>query len=329
MARLKPSKVFVTPDLAEDGQILSRREIEFFAANGFLVKRGLLARKAVATALDHAWAHLLDHVPMDAAAQRLSRDDPSTWRDPAWGPLPAPDEDGPYQGRQRINHGGATVKLHDLGSAGLLVDLLPNNPDVRAVATALLGDLRPSERTRGVYALFPTTIPDDERGRARRNATALGPHTDRVCQQLNACTYLDDVGPRNGGFTVYPGSHRVMFRAHRYAANWSPQPDFRDALERVVDEIQPFELVGEAGDVIFWHGRTVHSSGIHTGDDIRWAVFADFTRDFPTLDADEHRAVGQYEWFKDTRLFRDDALAGEDMWQHWSLGRSSDPDPCC
>ena len=100
---------------------------------------------------------------------------PSTWRDPAWGPLEKPDEAGPYQGRQRVYHGGATVKLHDFGSADCLVDLLPNNPHVRAVATALLGDLRPSERTRGVYALFPTTIPDDERGLARRNATALGP----------------------------------------------------------------------------------------------------------------------------------------------------------
>ena len=325
----KPSKVFEMPDLAEDERVLSRGEVEFFVSNGFLMKRRLLARKAVDEALDRAWAHLLEHVPMDATARSLTRGDPSTWRDPVWGPLEKPDEAGPYQGRQRVNHGGATVKLHDLGSADCLVDLLPNNPDVRAVATALLGDLRPSERTRGVYALFPTTIPDDERGLARRNATALGPHTDRVCQQLNACAYLSDVKPRNGGFTVYPGSHQVMFRAHRYAANWSPQPDFRDALKQVVDEIEPYELVGEAGDVIFWHGRTVHSSGIHTGDDIRWAVFADFTRDFPTLDADEHRAVGQYEWFKDTRLFRDDALAGEDMWQHWSLGRSVDPDPCC
>ena len=319
MAR-KPSKVFEMPDLAEAGQVVSAGEIEFFVANGFLVKRGLLARNAVAEALDQAWAHLLENVPMDPAAPALTPGDPTTWRDPVWGPLSAPDKTGPYEGRQRVYHGGATVKLHDLGSAGFLVDLLPNNPDVRAVGTALLGDLRSSERTRGVYALFPTTVPDDERGRARRNATALGPHTDRVCQQLNVCAYLSDVTPRNGGFTVYPGSHKVMFRAHRYAANWSPQPDFRDALKRVVDEIQPFELVGDAGDVVFWHGRCVHSSGIHTGDDIRWAVFADFTRDFATLDADEHRAVGQYEWFKDAKLFRDDALAGDDMWQHWSLG---------
>ena len=323
MAALKPSKVFEMPDLAAAGQVLSQREIDFFVDNGFLVKKGLLDTDGVTAAMERVWAHFLAHVPMDAAiAASLKPHDPSTWRDPVWGPKSKPDETGFYQGRQRISFGGATVKMHELGAADFLVDLVPNNPDVRAAATALLGDLRPSERTRGVYALFPTTVTDDESGQARRDATALGPHTDRVCQQLNACAYLDDVKPRNGGFTVYPGSHRIMFRAHRYAANWSPLPGFRDAVKRVVAEIQPVELVGEAADVIFWHGRTVHSSGIHTGDDIRWAVFADFTRDFETLDADEHRALGQYEWFKDAKLFRDDALAGEDMWEGWALANA-------
>ena len=324
---LKPSKVFEMPPIADAGKVLSRLEIDFFVDNGFLVKRGLLARDRVAAALKRIWADFLAHVPMDeTTTAALAPDAPSTWLDPVWGPQTDADESGFYQGRPRIAFGGATVKMHELGGADFLVDLLPNDPEVRAVATALLGDLRPSERTRGVYALFPTTVTDDERGRARRDATALGPHTDQVCQQLNACAYLDDVTPRNGGFTVYPGSHRIMFRAHRYAANWSPLPGFRDAVKRVVAEIEPVELVGDAGDVIFWHGRTVHSSGIHTGDAIRWALFADFTRDFETLDADEHRAVGQYEWFKDAKLFRDDILAGDDMWQRWAVGEEI---PCC
>lgn len=321
MTTLKPSKVFEMPGLAGESSALSRAETEFFIENGFLVKKGLLARERVEAAMERVWTHFLADVPMDeATAAALKPDDASTWRDPVWGPKSKPDEAGFYQGRQKISFGGATVKMHELGAADFLVDLVPDNPAVRAVATALLGDLRPSERTRGVYALFPTTITDDDSGQARRDATALGPHTDRVCQQLNACAYLDEVKPRNGGFTVYPGSHRIMFRAHRHAANWSPLPSFRDAVKRVVAEIQPVELVGAAGDVIFWHGRTVHSSGIHTGDDIRWAVFADFTRDFETLDADEHRALGQYEWFKDAKLFRNDALAGEDMWAGWALG---------
>ena len=180
----------------------------------------------------------------------------------------------------------------------------------------LLGELRPSSRTRGVYALFPTTSADDEESRIVR---ALGPHTDQVCQQLNACAYLDDVPPRGGGFTVYPGSHRIMHRAHRLAANWSPLPTFRDAMRQVVAEIEPFELAGRKGDVIFWHGRTVHSAGAHLSRDIRWALFADFTHDRETLSDEEHRDAGLYEWFKDAKLFRADHEAGEDMWQGWRL----------
>ena len=52
----------------------------------------------------------------------------------------------------------------------------------------------------------------------------------------------------------------------QYAAEAGPVMRFGDACE----------IVAEKGAVVFWHGRSVHSPGIHTGDDIRWAMFADF-----------------------------------------------------
>ena len=318
----RPITVFEMPDLAVDGEPLAAREIDFFVENGFLVKRGLLASESLASALRRVWEYLADNVPMAGGASAPAPDDPGSWRDPQWAPMPKAETSGFYEGRQRSVHARETVKLHDLGSADFIVDLLPNNAAVRTLATLLLGEnLRASERTRGVYAVFPTTVPAGAAGRARRTNTALGPHTDRVCQQLNVCAYLDDVPPRNGGFTLYPGSHKVMFRTHREASNWSPLPSFRDTVRRVVRDIEPVELAGQAGDVIFWHGRTVHSAGIHTGDRIRWALFGDFTLDAPTLTPDEHRELGQYEWFKDTELFRDDAPAVGDMWRGWRLGR--------
>ena len=316
-----PSVVFEPPDgLAVPGQALSEAEAAFFAANGFLVKAGLLADDAVDHALERIWWHVDDRVPMarDAADWRLVRADRASWANPRWASTPPVPKAGPHAGRQRIVHSGATLKLHYLGGADFLLDLVPNNPGVRRVARALLGDLKASERTRGVYALFPTK---GRQGGASTDAPPLAPHTDQVCQQLNACAYLADVPPRNGGFTVYPGSHKVMFHAHKYAANWSPLPAFRDALRKVVDEIRPWELPGRKGDVIFWHGRAVHSPGVHVGDRIRWAVFADFTHDRETLTAEEHRALGQFEWFKDAKLFRQDHEAGKGgMWRGWRLG---------
>lgn len=316
-----PSVVFEATDLARPGETVSAEEIRFFVDNGFLVKKRLIEKAAVEEALGKIWTYFGDRVPMAEGAAAPSPGDSSTWASPEWAPMPRPDEAGPYQGRQRIVYGGHTVKLHDLGDADFLMDLVPNHPRVRAVAKAILGDeLRPSERTRGVYAVFPNAyeVDPDDPGRLTR---PLGPHTDQVCQQLNACAYLDDVPPRSGGFTVYPGSHRIMFRAHRFEANWSPLPEFRDAMRRVVAEIEPVEFAGEKGDVIFWHGRTVHSAGVHMGDSIRWAVFADFTLDREVLSPEEHKRIGQFEWFKDAKRFAEDAPAGGDMWRGWRLGR--------
>lgn len=337
--RKRPSRVCEAPDLSQPGKVLSEAEVEFFVRNGFVAKKRLLAADAVDDAVERIWQHLLDRVPMDAAAGRgLRRDDPDTWLDPPWAPMPPVPKAGPHAGRQRIVHSGATVKLHDLGAADFLLRLLPNAPQVRRVAEAMLGDLRPSCRTRGVYALFPTsrgasgTDSGDEQARIVK---ALTPHTDQVCQQLNVCAYLDDVPARCGGFTVYPGSHRVLFGAHRFAANWSPLPTFADAMRQVVAEIEPLELTGDKGDVIFWHGRTVHSAGAHFGRGIRWAVFADYMRDEETLSDQEHMAVGLYEWFKDAKLLRDDEPtsgaqpAPEDdvrhpMWRGWRLAKGEE-----
>ena len=319
-ASRKPSVVWARPDdLAATGHTVSPAEVEFFVDNGFLVKPRMLDADVVDAALDRVWRHMTDRVPLQGAAKWSStRDDRGAWATPRWAKMPPIPKAGPHLGRQRVVHVGATVKLHDLGGARFIVDLVPTNPAVRAVAESLLGDLRPSTRTRGVYALFPAG-PD---GAAPRDADALGPHTDQVCQQLNVCAYLADVPPRNGGFTLYPGSHKVMFRAHRHAANWSPLPTFRTAMRQVVDSVAPVEIAGDKGDVIFWHGRAVHSAGIHAGARIRWAVFADFTHQRETLTEAEHRALGQFEWFKDTRLFRHDHEAGGDMWRGWRLGRS-------
>lgn len=320
----RPSKVFEPPDLEERGITVSDTEIEFFKENGFLFKRGLIDSDAAADALDQAWRRLLETLPpREGSESSLIRDDPESWRSPQWPELPPADTSGPFEGRQRTAIHGRTVKMHETGNEQYLLKLVPNNPKVRAIARALLAEnLKVSERTRGVYALFPTVRLSNEEVAKRLDGSSLGPHTDRVCQQLNVCAYLDDVPPRSGGFTVYPGSHRIMFQAHQYEANWSPTDAFGDALQHVVRNITPVEFVGGQGDVVFWHGRTVHTAGVHVGDTIRWAVFADFTEDRQILDADAHRALGLYEWFKDAKMFQNDLKVTEDMWKSWRLARS-------
>ena len=212
--------------------------------------------------------------------------------------------------------------MHEIGNQQYLLDLVPNNPRIREIARTLLADkLKTTERTRGVYAFFPSEQLALGEISKRLNGASLGPHTDRVCQQLNVCAYLDDVPPRSGGFTVYPGSHQIMLQAHRYEANWSPTDAFNEAMREVVTKITPVEFAGQQGDIVFWHGRTVHSAGVHIGDSIRWAVFADFTEDREILDADAHRELGLYEWFKDAKMFKNDKEVSDDMWQSWRLAQ--------
>lgn len=316
----KLSRVFAMPELANPSELLTKAEIDFFLQNGFLIKKGRLPADETGVAVKRIWQHLVKAIPTKTGA-RMTLDDPESWLNPQWETQPPHPQSGPFQGRQPIEHYGRIVKLHDLGNADYLLDLFANNKSVRAIAQRMLGaSLKPSVHTRGVYLLFPTKSADDPDGERRITGSALGPHSDQVCQQLNACAYLEDVSARNGGFTVYPGSHKIMFGAHQFESNWSPLPTYYDAIEEIVASIEPLELTAAKGSVIFWHGRLLHSVGIHTGASLRWALFGDFTQDRETLNEDEHRALDQYEWFKDAHLFRHDHEVTSDMWRNWVIG---------
>ena len=318
------STIYVPPPLAVEGLAVSSAEVDYFKANGFLFKRGLLNKAQIDSAMDKVWEAILECAVEDGDKTSVERDDPTSWRSPVWKSIGKADKSGYYEERQRNAVHGRTVKMHDIGNEFYLLDLVPHNPKVRDVAQHLLAeDLKRVERTRGVYAFFPGDAISSVRRRELIRGEALGPHTDRVCQQLNLCAYLDDVPPRSGGFTVFPGSHAIMYKAHQFDANWSPNENFRTLMQEVVDTITPVEFVGQKGDVVFWHGRTVHTAGIHVGDSIRWAVFADFTQNRPFLTPNQHREVGQYEWFKDTKLFIDDDRVNEDMWRNWRLTAST------
>ena len=313
------SRTFSMPDIADMDRLLNEKEIDFFTHNGFLVKEAFLDTNLVDSAMDLVWKHLIETVPMKAGTvKQLSKADQSSWLNPEWEKMPDHPSSGPFQGRQpREYYPNGIVKLHDIGSHTLLVDLVPNNPQVRAIATRMLGrKLRKSSRTRGVYAVFPTT-PSRIRNKKQ---SQLGPHTDQVCQQLNVCAYLEKVTERSGGFTIYPGSHKKIFHQHRFQSNWSPKDSYHETVQQIARETVPFEICAPKGSVIFWHGRAVHSVGIHNTNKIRWALFADFTHEKPTLDENEHRTLLQYEWFKDTKLFTQDSPVSQNMWEDWAIG---------
>lgn len=104
--------------------------------------------------------------------------------------------------------------------------------------------------------------------------------------------YLDHVPPRNGGFTVWPGSHWwTAEHCELEAPNEDAEPGTRarapglrirdespyDDLSDLLSESEPYEIAGDAGSVIFWHPGLVHSSGIHLQPGVhRMAAFSRF-----------------------------------------------------
>ncbi len=266
------SRVFEMPDLSVSGQVLSAPEAGFFDQNGFLVKRGLVDRRRLNHAMGRIWEHLLAHLPGGKGLPRRDRSRRSA--DSTWEKPPAYPTDTPCRRARPLECIGRTVKLHRLGREEYLQDLLPRDPNVLEVAARLLGGKLSSPMvSRGVYAVFPSARHD------HIASAVLSPHVDQVDQVFGACLYLEDVAERSGGFTVYPGTHRLKPEANQCRSEVSRGAFLTPAVASAIDKIEPCELVAERGTVIFWHGRLVHSPGVHTGRGIRWAHFADYSGD--------------------------------------------------
>jgi ectoine hydroxylase-related dioxygenase (phytanoyl-CoA dioxygenase family) len=133
---------------------------------------------------------------------------------------------------------------------------------------------------------------------AAQTAAGLHPHVDDLTDgdggfyALGAATYLDHVQPRNGGFTVWPGSHwmtaehceldDVNEEAPRGTRERAPSVRIRedsefDSLEALYDQFCPFEVAGDPGTVTLWHGNLIHSAGRNLSPGaVRMAAFSRF-----------------------------------------------------
>lgn len=90
---------------------------------------------------------------------------------------------------------------------------------------------------------------------------------------LGATVYFDDVYPRGGGFTVWPGSHHQV--AEYFESNELDSLD--DGNFRQV-EGSPFEVTGPAGTLVLWHNKLVHCGGVNVSNDPRYAGFVRLAR---------------------------------------------------
>ena len=296
---------------------LTTEQLGFFKENGYLIVPSLLNRALCAKARGLLWASL----PEDAD---IRRDDP----DSHIGPFPEKDvSEDPLNWRVGFRW---QIRRHSTDED--MIRLVYNDKLMRIAKQLLGGELREpvaggarmgsqgpawpngpidpaqnSEGIRGIYATLP--FPDDA-AKAHPDSNA---HTDGHPFMLSVVGLIDDCPEGGGAFTVWPGSHRRLFHKceMRYDKPRIPfydhMPSYKGLLEsksyleeltKILNDTEPVECSGNAGDVVFWHHRMVHCAGENHSKVIRQAVLGDLNR----------------EDLDNLRLGSPDV----DMWQDWS-----------
>ena len=306
--------VFEDPGAATPGPTLSDAEVVHFKEQGFIVKRRLIDD-------DEAFAQVIDHLWSNVPRGVLQRDDPATWLD-------APDEkwtdeDIPLIGR--LTHGNWKMRSpgpNGVGTETFLVDRIARHPNMMAIARAFFdAPMRPPRRVRGIYAILPK--PSSRPGQ-------LGPHADYMAAELSAMVLVHEILPRCGGFTLWPGSHLRLHphwdTVHGGVISEDRRQGFREARDAVLRDITPVEFTGNAGDVVFWHPRTLHSAGVNysahsANPTVRVVVPCDYQRAGMTYFDDEDYGPGEkYQWWVDTRNYREDVpTTADNIWHGWAV----------
>ena len=271
---------------------LTTHEIESFREKGYLIKRDLVSRELFSPILDLYW----QQPPVLEA--KMTRDNPESWIAPGrywpeenrWSlaknwmgdanwPSPEDARVGADIGERvgRLPHkltkdiANDVWRWHGIGHDPYFVSVTSSHPNVLYMAELLMGGpIKKPRRNRGLYSIFPNS---PEQGQSK-----LGPHMDQNMTEMTVVMYLEDVEPRSGGFTIYPGSAELLYPTSEQAFNWVATDRSREVMDSIKREVTPVEFTGKAGDVIFCHGLVVHSAGIHEGPNIRVAVIQDFNK---------------------------------------------------
>lgn len=242
--------------------ILTNGQVNFFQENGYLVCREMIPREWTEEALDLVWENL------DA-----ERSDPASWVD---------------QGYKTIGGvGGSDIVKRIVREGG-----------VHGAAQQLVG----AENIYGPGGASPhISFP---RSNKAWSIPARG-HLDGYYTPHNGVTkgttgrfmvaatiYIDTVDHKGGGFTLWPGSHRLFaeyFRTHPIDGPQGGVVDFSLG--------EPYEFTGGPGDVCFWHGWISHTASTNAGERPRMALITRISR------------KDQDEWKFDT--------ADGDLWSRW------------
>jgi len=222
---------------------LTAEDKAFFKKNGYLVKESLVPADICKAAADAVWSKL-----------DCDRSDPSTY----------------------VNAGPAFPSVRD-DPATRRVTL---DSPVFECAEELVGKGKLRENFAGPHLRFPTgesdwSLPNHGHLDGYYTPTNGVPEGTVGIFSVGLSIYVEEVKPRGGGFTVWPGTHiqaTDYFKTHSLLSfkggNASDTFDMPEAVE----------VTGPAGSVCFWHGQLMHTGGKHCGDAIRMAFIGRLSR---------------------------------------------------
>jgi hypothetical protein len=180
---LRPRMHSVADD-ASPGPQLTPADMDFFATNGYLMKRKLIDPKSLQGCLDQFW---------DGAPASIRREDPASWIDvdkhDDWETRTPEGYERVFDNRGYRGAGQPGWTRHGLGTDPDFLAATAHHPNAFRVVEALIGGpIALPQRNRGVYAIFPVS-----------RESPLGPHVDSHTFECQMVTYLGPVGDNSGG----------------------------------------------------------------------------------------------------------------------------------
>ena len=196
-----------------------------------------------------------------------------------------------------IDDSGATTGpclLTEGNVEGMVTHLGPEAERWTGKATGQTGQLRlpktgpvwmTGQGARGLYCTLPNSPPPAENYRSAHSEALFDTHF-----RLQIAAYIDDLPPRAGGLTLWPGSHRRIWDHWEAVHRDSPPPARPEGVPKwdgytapplpdIKSDTEPVETAGPVGSVVLWHANLMHMAGQNAlRDAIRQATIYAFAK---------------------------------------------------
>lgn len=131
-----------------------------------------------------------------------------------------------------------------------------------------------AQGARGLYCTLPDSPPPTDDYRSAHSEAMYDTYW-----RLQVAAYIDDLPPKSGGLTLWPGSHRRIWDYWNKVHDDNPPPDVPEGTQKwdgynapplaeIKSDTEPVETYGPAGSVVLWHANLLHTAGQNTRNDV-------------------------------------------------------------